>query len=99
MSDETMPQTIDGETGLPDPTPRVINLSNLRDVRLELARLYREMDAGRIKSQDGTRRAYVLRQIHDCIVSVELERRIAELEERQQEYGSRRALPEARSVN
>lgn len=35
--DESMPQTIDGKTGKPVPTPRTINLSNLRDVRLEMA--------------------------------------------------------------
>ena len=77
------------ETVKPDPTPRRIDLSNLKDVRLELAHVYRQMDAGAIESQDGTRRAYVLRQIHDVIVSAELERRIAELEERQQLPGQR----------
>ena len=52
-------------------------------MRLELAAVYRKMDAGEIQTQDGTRRAYVLKTIHDVIVSAELERRIAELEERQ----------------
>ena len=81
-SDKSEPEIIDGQTGLVCPTPRTINLSNLRDVRLELAHVYREIDAGRIKSQEGTRRAYVLRQIADILVSAELEKRIAELEER-----------------
>jgi len=97
-SDVNTAQTIDGATGKPDPTPRRIDLSSLRDVRLELAAVYRKMDADEIESQDGTRRAYVLKTIHDVIVSAELERRIAELEER---YGagtpllpaSRRELP------
>jgi len=80
--DNRCTQTIDGKTGKPDPTPRRIDLSNVRDVRLELAAVYRKMDAGEIQSQDGTRRAYVLKMIHDVIVSAELERRIAELEER-----------------
>ncbi len=64
-------------------TPRRIDLSNLRDVRLELAAVYRKMDAGEIESQEGTRRAYVLKTIHDVIVSGEIERRIEELEKLQ----------------
>ncbi|MBI3375000.1 MAG: hypothetical protein HY017_25035 [Betaproteobacteria bacterium] len=75
-------EVIDGETGKPVATPRQIKLSSLRDVRLELAAVYRKMDAGEIESQEGTRRAYVLKTIHDVIVSAELERRIVELEER-----------------
>ena len=92
-------QVIDGETGKPDPTPRRIDLSTLRDVRLELAHVYREMDGGRLASQDGTRRAYVLRQIHDCIVSAELERRIGELEARAEAHGGRPALPYQQTLN
>lgn len=80
--DKTEPQTIDGATGKPDPTPRRIDLSTLRDVRLELAATYRRLDAGEIESQDATRRAYVLRTIADIIELAELEKRIAELEER-----------------
>jgi hypothetical protein len=96
--DKKHSETIDGATGKPDPTPRRIDLSNLRDVRLELAHVYRLMDSGEIASQDGTRRAYVLRIIHDVLVSAELERRISELEERQ-EAGSRRVLPRPAAVN
>jgi hypothetical protein len=94
--DKREPETIDGQTGLVCPTPRTINLSNLRDVRLELAHVYREIDAGRIKSQEGTRRAYVLRQIADILVSAELEKRIVELEEKHEQRmreSGRPALP------
>ena len=84
-SDENRGQVIDEATGTPYPTPRRIDLSSLRDIRLELAAVYRKMDAGEIESQDGTRRAYVLKTIHDVIVSAELERRIIELEGRQQQ--------------
>lgn len=80
-SDKSGPQIIDGTTGKPDATPRRIDLSTLRDVRLELAAVYRKMDAGEIESQEGTRRAYVLKTIHDVIISAELERRIVDLEE------------------
>jgi hypothetical protein len=38
------------------------------------------MDSGEIKSQDGTRRAFVLKTLHDVIVSAELERRLEALE-------------------
>ena len=58
-----------------------MKLSDLRDVRLELAAVYRGMRAGSIKTQDGTRMAYVLKTIADVIVSADLERRITELEE------------------
>jgi hypothetical protein len=85
-SDKREPQTIDGETGCPDPTPgkpaRRIDLSTLRDVRLELAALYRRVDSGEIESQDGTRRAYVLQCIAKVIEAAEIEARIAALEER-----------------
>src|SRR5438045_6888329 len=79
-SDKRGPETIDGATGKPDKPQRRIDLSNLRDVRLELAYLYRKMDSGEIKSQDGTRRAFVLKTLHDVIVSAELERRLEALE-------------------
>lgn len=79
-------ETFDGNTGQPEDTlqkpVRRIDLSSLRDVRLELAVVYRKMDSGEIESQDGTRRAFVLKTIHDVIVSAELERRIIELEEK-----------------
>lgn len=91
-SDKKKGETIDGATGKPEGTPRRIDLSSLKDIRLELAAVYRKMDAGEIESQDGTRRAYVLKTIHDVIVSAELERRIQELEDRQALPGSR-ALP------
>jgi hypothetical protein len=81
-SDVKHSETLDGATGQPDPAPRRIDLSSLRDVRIELAAVYRKMDSGEIASQEGTRRAYVLKTIHDVIVSAELERRQTELEER-----------------
>ena len=82
-SDKRQSETIDGASGKPEGTPRRIDLSSLRDVRLELAAVYRKMDSGTIESQEGTRRAYVLKTIHDVIVSAELERRIDELEQHQ----------------
>lgn len=84
-SDKRKPETIDAVTGKPDPTPRRIDLSTLRDVRLELAAVYRKMDSGEIESQDGTRRAYVLKTIADILVLADLEGRILKLEEKHEQ--------------
>lgn len=91
------PQTIDGETGRPidaggGKSRRRIDLTELKDVRLELSIVYRKMDAGEIESADGTKRAYVLKTIADVIALAELEHRIQELEERGALPGSK-ALP------
>ena len=93
--DEKTPETFDGATGLPVDTPAKkerIKLSDLRDVRLEMARVYRMVDDGELKSQEGTRRVYILRQIGDIISMHELERRIQELEDRQAQTQSGRLL-------
>ncbi len=79
--DKMSAQTFEVATGTVMPTRRRIDLSSLRDVRLELANVYRQMDSREIESQDGTRRAYVLKTIHDVIVSAELERRLEILEQ------------------
>ncbi len=89
-SDKRKTETFDAATGKPDPTPRRIDLSNLRDIRLELAALYRKVDADEIDSRDGSRRAFILKTLHDVIVSAELERRIIELEEKHEREVARR---------
>ena len=76
------PQTIDGQTGMAEPAPRRIDLSTLRDVRLEMAAVYRCLDAGDLAAQEATRRVYILGEIGKVITLAELERRIGELEER-----------------
>jgi len=78
--DDRPPETLDGVTGRPLTTPRRIDLSSLRDVRLELAHVYRQIDSGEIPSQEGTRRAYVLKTIAEIITLSELERRVERLE-------------------
>jgi hypothetical protein len=70
--------TIGGEL-VPTPSRR-INLKTLAQVRREMAFVYREMRAGSIESQDGTRYVYVLAQVGKMIVETELERRVARLE-------------------
>ena len=64
-------------------------------MRLELAYLYRQIDAGKIQSQDGTRRAYILRQIADVLTVAEIERRLEQPEERQT---SKALLPDGSHV-
>ena len=84
-ADEREPETIDAETGLPDPLPPAIarlKLSSLKDIRLEMAAVYRQVKAGRLEDNAGSKRVFMLRQIADVIVNAELERRLQDLEER-----------------
>ncbi len=73
------PETIDGATLLPVPTPP-INLHDLEAVRREMARVYRDMRGGRIDTQDGTRLVYVLGQIAKVHEIAVLEKRLTDLE-------------------
>lgn len=105
-SEENAGEVIDGETGTVEPTQgafgkggRRIDLSNLRDVRIELARLYRMVDAEEIKSADGSRRAYILKTVQDVIVNAELEGRLQELEDRAGIVSRMRAQPASRRLN
>ena len=75
------PETIDGTTGEPDKPKRRIDLSNLRDLRLELALVIREMRWGTLKTQDGLRIALAMKQLHDVMVSQDVVKRIEALEE------------------
>jgi hypothetical protein len=95
------PEMIEGKTGVLEPPPRKIDLSNLKDVRLEMAAVYRRVDREEIPSQEGSRRVYMLRQIADVITSAELERRLIELEAMQQTRSLPAGLPVLleRSVN
>lgn len=76
---------IDGSTGLPiPPTPKrekFIPLSSLGDVKTELARLYRQTKAGKIKTADASRLAFILNSLGRVIVDAELEQRIVALEQ------------------
>jgi hypothetical protein len=79
-SDSNLPATIaDGAVTIL-PTPSRIDLKTIDDVRVEMARVYRDMRAGRIDTADGTKLAYVLAQIGKLIESGELEKRMEALE-------------------
>lgn len=62
------------------PTPARIDLKSTDDVRLEMARVYREMRGNVIEAQQGTRLVYVLATIGKLIELHELEYRIQDLE-------------------
>ena len=63
------------------PTPRRVDLATIDDVRLEMAKVYREMKSGDIPTQDGTRLTYVLSQIGKLIEAHELQGRVDALED------------------
>ena len=62
------------------PTPLRIDLKTIDDVRVEMARVYRDMRGGKIDTADGTKLAYVLAQIGKLIESGEIEKRLEALE-------------------
>jgi hypothetical protein len=61
-------------------TPSRIDLKTIDDVRVEMARVYRDMRSGKIDTQDGTRLAYVLAQIGKLIEAGDIEKRLEALE-------------------
>lgn len=69
------------------PAPRV-NLHDLESVRREMAKVYRDMRVGTISTQDGARLVYVLGEIRKMFEAVELEKRIAALEEMDDQRGT-----------
>ena len=76
------PETIDGATFrvLPTPSRRKPQLDRLEGVRVEMSRVYREMESGKRDSQDGSRLVYVLTQIAKVLELTEIERRLITLE-------------------
>jgi len=81
-SDTKEPTTIDNFSGDVLHTPsKKIDLATVDDVRLEMARVYRDMKSGAIQSSDGSRLVYTLTAIAKMIEIHDLEKRIALLEE------------------
>ena len=80
-SDNKWPAIIDGASLKVMPTPRV-DLKTIDDVRVEMARVYRDMRSGKIDKSEGTKLAFVLAQLGRLIEVGELERRLALLERR-----------------
>lgn len=61
-------------------SPHRDRLGSLVDVRREMSGVYRKMRSGKIRSQDGTRLAYVLSMIGKLIESGDLQSRLEALE-------------------
>jgi hypothetical protein len=76
------PQTIDGRTLQLVPTPRrrKPQLTSLEGVRVEMARVYREVEEGKRDSQEGSRLTYMLSQITKVLELTVIERRLTVLE-------------------
>ena len=62
------------------PPRRVGRLDTIKRVRKEMVQVYRDMHEGRIKSRDGTSRAFVLTGIQKAIEFQVMEKRLGELE-------------------
>jgi hypothetical protein len=78
-----MPVPIDNESFEVVPTPSRIDLKSIDDIRLEMARVYREMRSNQIEAQQGTRLVYVLSAIGKLIELNDIEKRISDLEAKQ----------------
>jgi len=77
---EKQPATIDGASLHVLPTPPTIHLKTADDVRLEMAKVYRDMRQGRIDMADGTKLAYVLGQLNKAIETGVIEARLEMME-------------------
>jgi len=64
---------------LPTPSP-TIHLKTLDDVRIEMAKVYRDMKLGKLPTQDGTRLVYVLSQIGRVIDADQIAERVEAVE-------------------
>jgi hypothetical protein len=79
--------------------PPQIKLKTADDIRLEMARLYRDARQGRIDPSDASRLVYVLAQLGKMIVEAPPpvhNHSLADLEEARRIFSERAALEEAR---
>ena len=65
---------------IPRPRGRGARLGNLKQVRSEMVKVYREVRSGQIEPADGTKLTYMLKQIFDAIQIEQLETRLEALE-------------------
>lgn len=79
-SDSKTSVTVASKSRKREPTPSRIDLRTTDDIRLEMARVYREMRNNVIDAQQGTRLVYVLSAIGKLIEIHEIEKRIELLE-------------------
>ncbi len=77
------PETFDGKGNPLPPAPRAkVDLRDAGAIRRELGAVYRDMRAGRIETQEGTRLAYVLDLVRKAYETAILEQRVVQLERR-----------------
>jgi hypothetical protein len=81
FTQENTLETLSGELIDTKPTPS-IHLKTIDDIRLEMAKVYRDMKLQKIPTHDGTRLVYVLAQIGKMIEVHEIEKRVSQLEEK-----------------
>ncbi|MCW1908502.1 MAG: hypothetical protein KIH63_004135 [Candidatus Saccharibacteria bacterium] len=76
--DDPQTQQEQGEVLSPTPSNTLskIRLNDAETIRMEMARLYKDMRLGRIDTQDGTRLAYVLDMVRKAHETCELQRRV-----------------------
>ena len=76
-----VPEVYDQQEEMLTPTPyQKIDLRDAHAIRRELAAVYRDMRAGCIETQDGTRLAYVLDRLRTAYETAVLQDRIELLE-------------------
>jgi len=83
-------QVHDGEVLLANPTPNKslrLRLGSIRDVRREIAAVYKEARTGVIPTQEATRLVYMLISLGNMIKDTELADRITKLENNINEFG------------
>ncbi len=76
-------KAIDGEVIPASPTPcksTRLRLGNIKDVRREMATIYKEARTGKIPTQEATRLVYILISLGNMIKDTELEERLTTLE-------------------
>lgn len=78
LDDRPLSQDLDGQALDPTPLNAItkIRLNDAETIRMEMARLYKDMRLGRIDTQDGTRLAYVLDMVRKAHETCELQRRV-----------------------
>lgn len=83
-SNNSKPQEIAVLEALPadpaTPKEKYIRLGTIRQIRFELAAIYREVRTGKLASGEGTRLAWLLQALSNLTADSQLEQRIADLE-------------------
>jgi hypothetical protein len=89
MSGKKEPSTLDEFGNLVVIPPPKIDLRNVAAIRREMGAVYRDMRAGKIESQDGTRLIYALTAIRQAYEAEVMESRLEALEQGIQPTGRR----------